>query len=143
MPLTPPPRDESGHVEPHDHPGIKSEDGIIRRIAGNQWVYDPKVPGKRASTAAFRASSGEKGGMSVDLQALIEEARIDPKRFVMSPPWIGAVRFEAGYLRSLGCMVGYDPVAGNDYHGEVWGKFTKSLQRTLVATAQVFVLPEE
>jgi len=51
--------------------------------------------------------------MSVDLQKLIEEAGLDPKSYILSPPWIGAVWFTAGSLRAEGLMVGYDPDLDN------------------------------
>lgn len=70
---------------------------------------------------------GPGGGMSVDLQRLIEEAGLDAKTFVISPPWIGAVRFTACAIRAEGLKVGYDPTADNPYHGEVCGDFTKVL----------------
>ncbi len=77
--------------------------------------------------------------MSVDLQKLIEEAGLDPKTYVLSPPWIGAVRFTAGGLRTEGLIVGYDPEANNPYHGQVWGNFSKQIQKRLAAIAAEFV----
>lgn len=139
MPLDPPPRDQIGEVVPHDHRGITSDDGVIRRVSHHHLVEDPKAGGKRLSTMAFQASRGDNGGMSVDLQRLIEEAGLDARKFVISPPWIGAVRFAAGALRSEGLQIGYDPVPGNPYHGEVWGSFTKTLQKKLLNLAEPFV----
>lgn len=143
MPLTPPPRDANGEVLPHDHPEIHNDDGVIRRVAASQWVDDPKVSGKRASTAVFRESSGSNGGMSVDLQKLIEEAGLDAREYVATPRWNGAVRFSAGELRGEGLMVGCDPLDENKYHGEVWGNFTKGVQRHLVSMAKIFVPPKD
>lgn len=144
MPLTPPPRDANGKVIPHDHSGIGNDDGVIRRIAPNQWVYDPKVSGKRVSTAVFQASTDPNGGMSVDLQSLIEEAGLDPKEFVSTPKWNGAVRFTAGELRGEGLKVGYDPIPKeNECHGEVWGNFTRGVQKRLVSMAKTFVPPKD
>ncbi|WP_156967625.1 hypothetical protein [Methylosinus sp. PW1] len=140
MTLDLPPRDEDGHVVPHDHPGIHPDDGVIRRIAEHQLVYDEKLGKKRPSTIAFQQSTEKNGGMSVDLQRLIEEAGVDARTFVASPPWIGAVRFSAETLRQKGLLVGFDPqLPDNPYHGEVWGNFKKSLQRQLVSLAEPFV----
>jgi hypothetical protein len=139
LPLDPPPLDIQGEVIPHDHTGIKADDGVIRRVSPFHWVYDEKIKGKRLSTMAFRPSSGEGSGMSVDLQSLIEEAGLDPKSYVSSPPWIGAVRFTAGALRAEGLMVGYQPVPDNPYHGEVWGNFSRNIQRRLQVLAIEFV----
>jgi hypothetical protein len=144
LPLTPPPRDANGKVLPHDHPEISNDDGVIRRVAPNQWVYDPKVLGRRVSTAVFRASTGPNSGMSVDLQKLIEEAGLNAKEFVATPRWNGAVRFTASELRGEGLLVGYDPIQGeNEYHGEVWGNFTRSVQKRLVSMAKTFVPPKD
>lgn len=132
MPLTPPPRDANGEVKPHNHDGISSGDGVIRRISEQHIVFDPKIGGRRLSSAAFTPSSGPNGGMSVDLERQIEEAGLNPKVHVTSPQWTGSVRFLAGSLRAEGFMVGYDPLPENPYHGEVWGNFRKSNQRKLV-----------
>lgn len=139
MPLDPPPRDSQGEVLPHDHPGILPDDGVIRRVSPQHWVYDAKIQGKRLSSITFKPSTGPREGMSVDLQKLIEEAGLNPKTYIMSPPWIGAVRFTAGSLRGEGLMVGYDPDAGNPYHGQVWGTFTRKTPERLAALATEFV----
>ena len=81
--------------------------------------------------------------MSVDLQKLIEEAGLDPKTYILSPPWIGAVRFTAGGLRAEGLKVGYDPVPDNPFHGQVWGAFPKQTQKRLATLATEFVRTKE
>jgi hypothetical protein len=81
--------------------------------------------------------------MSVDLQKLIEEAGLDPKSYILSPPWIGAVWFTAGSLRAEGLMVGYDPDLDNPYHGQVWGTFTSKTPKRLAALAAEFVPIQE
>lgn len=77
--------------------------------------------------------------MSVDLEALIMEMGADPRVYVTTPRFMGSVRFEAGRLRTEGLMVGYEPLPDNACHGEVWGAFTRSLQRRLQAAATWFV----
>ena len=139
MPLDPPPRDGNNEVTPHDHGGIDAADGVIRRLSAFHWVEDPKRGGKTLSTMAFRASSRGNGGMSVDLQRLIEEAGLDAKEFVKRHPWIGAVRFAAGTLRGKGLIVGFDPLVDNPYHGEVWGNFSRTIQMSLRDIAEPFV----
>lgn len=137
MPLQPPPVDNNGNVVLHDHEGITPNDGIIRRISEQQII---SVNGKRKiSSMAFKASSGVNAGMSVDLQALIEEAGIDPHEYVTTPRWIGSVRFEAGSLRQAGFRIGYHPLPENPYHGEVRGDFTKAQQHRLQQLAIWFV----
>jgi hypothetical protein len=134
-----PPRNEQGEVTPHNHSGIQNDDGIIRRVSPQFVVFDPKTGGKRISTMAIRPSRGQNGGMSVDLQCEIEQAGLNAREFVISPPWIGAIRFEAGQLRSEEFKVGYDPLPQNPYHGEVWGNFTSARQKKLLAIGTWFV----
>lgn len=134
--LSAPPRDSSGEIEPHDHPGIQNADGIIRRISPQQTVLDPKIGGRRLSSLAVAPSSGVNGGMSVDLQREIESAGHDAKVYVSTPPWIGSILFVAEDLRNQSLMVGYDPLPPtNPHHGQVWGKFSKSKQNALLEAA--------
>lgn len=139
MPLDPPPLDVDGEVIPHDHAGIHASDGVIRRISPHHLVYDDKIGGRRISSKAFQPSTGDRGGMSIDLQRLIEEAGLDAKAYVASPPWIGAVRFTAEALRAEGLKVGFHPLPKNPYNGEVWGTFSKRMQKRLLALAEEFV----
>jgi hypothetical protein len=141
VPLSPPPRDEHGKVLPHDHPGIRPDDGIIRRIT-EQYIVKEADGSRRLSSLAFSPSSGPNGGMSVDLQAQIEEAGLNCREFIntTAPQCIGAVRFEAGTLRGENLQVGFDPQPSNPYHGEVWGHFTDSMtRRTLPRLASWFI----
>ena len=143
--LKPPPRNESGLVEPHDHPQIGNEDGVIRRIP-ELWVVPGSSGGRRLSSMAFKPSSGENAGMSVDLEALIVRDQVDPRAYVTTPRWVGSIVFTAGKLRDEGFMVGYDPIEAeppdqiaNPYHGEVWGNFSKGKQRQLSKMAAWYV----
>lgn len=138
MALQPPPRNPQGEVLPHDHCGIASDDGVIRRISENQVVAD-STGQRRVSSKAFKPSTGPNGGMSIDLERLIIEAKQDPRAYVTTPRWTGSVRFEAGALREEEFMVGFDPRPENPYHGEVWGKFTRAQQRRLQQLAVWFV----
>lgn len=139
MPLQQPPRDEKGKVVPHDHDGISSEDWVIRRISDNYLIVDPKIGGKRISSMAFSPSSGPNGGMSVDLQQLIEGAGIDARTFVTTPVWIGSVRLKAGDLRNENLKVGFEPTRANQFHGEVWGDFTMEKKDRLKKLCEWFV----
>lgn len=142
LPLDEPPRDAQGEVQPHDHPQILNDDRIIRRISPHFIVPDDKHPsGKRISSMAYEPSTGANGGMSVDIESSITDAGLDPVRFVSQPPFIGAVRFLVGGVRSLGFQVGYHPVPGNDHHGEVWGNFTSGSKKRLAGIAEVFIEP--
>lgn len=141
MPLQLPPHSNNG-VIPHDHEGILSCDGIIRRISLEHVVFDPKISGKRLSSRAFSPSSEPNGGMSIDLQQQIEEAGIVARTFVTTPTWTGSILFKAGQLRAEGFWVGYDPETDNPYHGQVWGNFTKAKVRKLRCLCEWFVLIE-
>ena len=106
--LSPPPRNAAGQVEPHDHQEILPDDGVIRRVS-QEFVVPDKDGMPRVSTMAFQPSSvAQGGGLSIDLQREIEESGRDARQFVMSPPWIGSVRFSAGQLRGEELMVGYE-----------------------------------
>ena len=133
MPLSQPPRDEHGKVMPHDHEGIDSTNGIIRRITDQHIVEDAQGR-KRLSSMAFNPSSGPQGGMSVDLQAQIEEAGLNCREFIntTTPQCTGAVRFQAGALRGENLQVGFSPLPTNPYHGEVWGNFTDAMKRRIL-----------
>jgi hypothetical protein len=139
LPLAPPPRDANGGVIPHDHQGILSEDGIIRRVSEHQVIHDQRRGCRRISSIAFKASSEERGGMSVDLQREIEEAGLDARVYVSSPRWIGSLRFVARDLRAIDLKIGYDPINENPYHGEVWGDFGKAQQDEMRQHCEWFV----
>ena len=136
--LSGPPLDGQGEVVPHDHHGIKDADGVIRRVSPQFVVADPKT-GPRISTLALKPSSGPNGGLSVDLRCEIESAGYNPMEYVMSPPWIGAIHFQAGVLRAEALKVGFHPLADQPFHGEVWGDFTRSRQKRLLTVASWFV----
>lgn len=131
LPLSPPPL-SSGVVVPHDHQGILDGDDIIRRISDEQCVTTAAGT-RRISSIAFQPSRGPNGGMSIDIRRSIEEAQLVAADFVTTPKWIGSVVMVASVPRSVGLMVGYDPLPENAHHGEVWGKFdrkkSKHLQR--------------
>lgn len=137
---TPPQRDQSGNVVPHDHQEILNTDEIIRRVSPYHIVDDPKVVGgKRISSFLFEESSEPPGGMSIDLKRLIEEDGFDATTVVTVEPHIAAVLLLASDFRTSGFRVGYDPLPHNLYHGEVWGNFSKGRQRTLLRTCSWLV----
>jgi len=139
MSIRQPLRNNQGEVVPHDHEDIRNEDGVIRRISELQLVFDEKIGCRRISSLAFNMSSGLNGGMSIDLQRLIEEDGLDARHFVTTPQWTGSVRFEAGQLRAEDLQVGFDPLPNNPYHGEVWGNITRSKQKRLRQLCSWFV----
>lgn len=132
-------------MEPYDEDKIDGKDRIIRRINPDQHViWDENRNCNRISTKAFTPSSNLNGGMSVDIEALILEAEIDPLEYVITPIFTGAVEFTASSARNLGLMVGYDPLQHNKYHGEVWGthrpnRFSKTQKRGLSEASDWYV----
>ena len=134
----PPPRDDEGNVIPHDHPDILANHIAIRRISEN-WIVPDGNGGRRVSSMAFRPSSGVNGGMSIDLESFILDSKLDPREFVTAPFWIGSVCFRVGALRGEGLQVGYDPVDGNKFHGEVWGASRRAQWKRLQELAAWYV----
>lgn len=134
MPLTPQPVDQDGKVVPHDHPGILDQDNLIRRVSPQHVVRT--ADGRRLSSMAFQGAS-QNGGLSVDLEAQLQEAGEDPLEYVAKPPFIGSVIFRAGSVRELGFSVGYNPLPPDlPHHGEVWGIQTKGHKKSLQNIAQ-------
>jgi hypothetical protein len=133
-----PVRDSDGIVIPHDNEEIKDEHEVIRRIS-EQYIVEDCNGMRIKSSMAYKASSGKNGGMSVDLKNLIESAGLDPQEYVTEPRWIGSVKFTVSDLRKLDFKVGYHPTKHNPYHGEVWGKFSRSQINNLKTLAVWFV----
>lgn len=77
--------------------------------------------------------------MSVDLKTRIEADGLNTEAQVTSPEWIGSVVIGVKFLRDLGLMVGYDPLTYNAYHGEVWGNFTRPIQKKIRSSAKWFL----
>lgn len=134
-------------VAPYDEPAIGAGDLIIRRINPQYYViFDNNRNCHRISSKAYSPSSGPDAGMSIDIEKLIVAAGHQPQQYVVDPVFTGAVVFPASAIRSLGLWIGYEPVHGNPYHGEVWGsafarhnKFTKAQKDGLAAAAAWYV----
>jgi hypothetical protein len=88
--------------------------------------------------------------MSVDIEALIIAAQLDPTHFVKTPVYTGSVAFSAQYIRAANLWIGYDPVHNhphhpdNPYHGQVWHphqkkSFTESQKTSLQNGAAWYV----
>lgn len=108
-------------VDPYDEERILAADTIIRKISSQYIVPNDNTGGKRLSSMAFQPSSDPNGGMSIDLETNIVAAGLDPKEFIHSPDFVGAVAMKAGDVRNLNLRIGYDPLPENPHHGEVWG----------------------
>lgn len=141
--------DVNGVVEPHDHEEIDSDWLLVRRICpANHVVFDENRNCDRISTKAYKPSSGDKSGMSIDLKCLIERANLSVADYVTTPVFTGSVEFEVSTVRSKSMIVGFDPLPENPYHGEVWGSqkpnhFTRSQVRAIQSSARWLVrLPD-
>jgi hypothetical protein len=132
---------------PYDEPEILDDDVIIRRV-DPVWhvIFDDNRNCHRLSSKLYKASSGINGGMSVDIEKLINAEGLSPQQFVLKPPYLGAVAFSARAIRSFGLWIGYEPIQENPYHGEVWNsttsrhnKFTNSQVNSLMQIAKWYV----
>src|SRR5438105_4199229 len=93
-PLAQPPRDEQGHVLPHDDQDIRPDDGLLRYIdPRNHLIWDDNEHRWRITSGAYSASSEPNGSMSVDLERLLHEAGYSSLHRLPAENW-GAVRFE-------------------------------------------------
>jgi hypothetical protein len=77
--------------------------------------------------------------MSVDIERLIVEAGHVPSSYVTTPRWFGAVSLAAADAREVGLLVGYSPLDDNPFHGEVWGDFSRPVQRHIQSACVWFV----
>jgi hypothetical protein len=92
--------------------------------------------------------------MSVDIENLILSAGLDPRVVVTTPTFTGSVVFKASQVRSLGLLIGYEPIEGdaqvspNPFHGEVWDNtpkksFSDAQRKGLAGSASWYVeLPD-
>jgi hypothetical protein len=145
--ISAPPKDQNGLTTPHDHPEITENDRLIRRIP-EQWIVEGKAGGKRLSSAAFEPSSAGQDpyrGLSVDHETLILADGRDARAYVTNPQQPGSLVLTTKNFRDRQFLVGFDPIPGNDYHGQVWAAptrgsgFTKSTKRALLREASWFV----
>jgi hypothetical protein len=108
-------------VAPYDETQISSDDVIIRRVSPREHVVpDENRNCRRISSKLYKPSTGTDAGMSVDIEKLITTGGHNPRQYVVNPVFTGAVAFSARAIRSLGLWIGYEPVQGNPYHGEIW-----------------------
>lgn len=142
-------------VAPYDEEEIEPNDTIIRRISPEQHVvWDHNRGRRRISKKAYSKSSGENGGMSVDIEKLIVADDKNPSGWVTTPRFTGSVSFSAHQIRNFDLMIGYEPikdeldVPDNPYHGEVWTsqpsrRFSNKQQKGLLHTAEWYVELED
>jgi hypothetical protein len=130
---SPPPREESGKIVPHNHPDIHDDHHVIRHIVPPHDLHpDPTTNVTRVSSGAYSESGG--GGMSVDiLEWMIADGLYD--LYYLSDDTEGATSLRVGDLRDLGLMVGWDPDGGHPQHGAVWGIANSSKRRRIAKLA--------
>lgn len=137
--LKPPPRDDDGHVIPHDHDQILNDDRLLRGVTEHH-IARHKNPQRLASSLYQTSSSGRNPGMSADLESLLLSCGVDITERYQSQKWLGAVAIEVGFLRELGLKVGYAPLPNNPFHCEVWGNITGSISKKIGKNA-VWAVP--
>jgi hypothetical protein len=140
--MSDPPRDEDGHVVPHDDKVEIPDDALLVRYVTKTQLPLEDDGRRRLSTAVFSETSKAHDpyqGMSVDILDRLERDGIDPReRMKRNDNLVGAVLLRAGDLRALGLQVGPDPMRSNDpdpYHAQVWG--VKKSGRKKIARLQL------
>lgn len=124
--------------QPYDEPELTAEDTLIRRVDPNyHLVWDDNLQCTRISSKLFSPSSGQNGGMSVDVEKLIVADGHNPMAYVTTPKYMGSVSLTVGLIRDSNLQVGYTPTTDNPYHADVWGtnrpnRFTGSQKRELM-----------
>jgi hypothetical protein len=125
--------DSAGRVKPYDDDGISGKVYLVRYIH-RRWLVPDGAGGRRLSKGAFSPSSKERDpyrGMSTEILDLILRDGLSPTE--RKPHGHEAVvKLKVEDLRSVGLMVGHDPIDDvNPYHASVWG-VTGALQKGLV-----------
>ena len=141
------PRDAQGRALPHDHPGIDGNCRLIRRISAEWIVLDRSTGRQRLSSACLSPSTPSADiycGLSVDIEAFILAAGIEPAAHVTTPKHMASIAIKAHAFRSRGFLAGHDPSPGNPFHGCVWqvegrSKLTAGIQKQLLREAEWLV----
>lgn len=129
--------DSAGRVKPYDDDGISGEVYLVRYIH-RCWLVPDGTGGRRLSKGAFSPSSEERDpyrGMSAEILDLILQDGLSPtERKPQDHEAI--VKLKVEDLRSLGLIVGHDPINDvNPYHASVWG-VTRALQKRLLQMSE-------
>jgi hypothetical protein len=108
-----------------DDPNIPDEERLFRRI---HLTHIVEGDGGRSevSSAAFRNTE-----LSVNLEAVMQAAGRQPKDALKDNPNDLLMSIAVGVCRGNGQMVGPDPRPEEPAHGYVFGKKSKSIQRSL------------
>ena len=70
-------------IDPYDEEEICADGTIIRRINPAQHViWDENRQRNRIASKAYNKSSGLTEGMSIDVESLMVDAKVDPRAFV-------------------------------------------------------------
>ena len=153
MPATEPrPKDAAGDYIAGDSADITDAHYLIRGVSKSglssdilEEEYDDEE--LKISAKFFNKSSRPPtAGMSVDVKEFIEEAGIDPEqKWRNQPNFPCSLLLRVGDVRNLGFVVGYTPIAENDFHADVWwphGKnFPRGKRRELAENAKWFIPP--
>ena len=109
-------------ISKSDNESFHPDDLLIRQIVYAHTVPDDNTGHRRVSSKAFSNSRREPGGMSVDIQSLIQKDHEDPKEFIkLNRNGWGSVSFRVEKLYFKEFTIKYCKTDTNDYHGEVWG----------------------
>ena len=140
-----PPKDDDGFVEPHDDRQTIPDNAYLIRYIIDGHLYPNPDGTRRLSTGAFSASSKARDrylGMSADMLGHLDLQGVDPAQR-MREGHVGAVKIQAGKLRSLGFQVGPDPTKANDpFHASVWG-VKKRHRKDILDAAEWVIKPDD
>ena len=124
---------------------LVGEDLVVRRISrisARESIVPSKNGGVRLSSAIFTASSSEVDpyeGLSVDLDVVATEERIDLRARFQADDCLGAVSVRTVIVRNEQLQVGYDPEPQNICHGQIWGNPQNKKRRRLLKSCDWYV----
>ena len=134
---------------------INDDDCLLRLISEKHINECKDKDGNvswRFTSAMFQCSSlpdrEPRSTMSVNIKRLIEQDKIDPRKFMISGSYVGAAAIVAGRVREKAIEAIHDPITCNPYHGGVFnksrsdGRLTGSQKNYLARVANLFVGPE-
>ena len=131
------PTSESGEILPHDHPAMVPGRQVIRRVSEDHVVNDDNRGCRRLSSTLFK-NDPKNGYLSIDFENCITELGVEPRVYVTSPRWFGALILDIGQFRIIEAspkreklQIGMVPLAENVCHAAVWGKITPGEAKTL------------
>jgi hypothetical protein len=124
-----------------DDTTIADDAELWRRIHPNHIVRNDSLGGRRISRAAFTDST-DGTSMSVVIGEVVVSSGRDPQSVIGGREGFSLAAITAGLARTLGQGVVRRPLPEEPAHAEVFGKKTRSVQRSLAKAATWIVAPD-